>query len=439
MNTFKFKGGIHPPENKLLTENLLIENFSSPRYVYIPLLQHIGSVCEAIVKVGDRVLKGQKIGESSGTMSVPVHSSISGKVVKIEILPFTLRGKVNTVVIENDFMNESINFEGIENYTQKSKEELLNRIKELGVVGLGGALFPTHIKLNPPKDKLIESLLINASECEPYLNSDNRISIEKAQEIIEGIRIAMHILEVPQAFIGIEDNKKEAIEALKKVLLNINDIKLAVLETKYPQGGEKQLIKAICNKVIPSGKLPMDIGVVVINVTTAYWIYNSIVRGYPLIEEVITVSGKAVKNPKNYRVPIGTHIKDILEEVGLDRNSMDKLLTGGPMMGISQHTEEVPVIKGTSGILALTQEETNPYKSKACISCGKCVDVCPMGLSPLMYAKFAQFEKWEEFKEYNLMECIECGSCQYVCPAKRPLTEGIRIGKAKLRAMDLKN
>ncbi len=437
MALFKFKGGIHPPENKSSTEHLAIENFKSSKLLYIPLLQHIGSVCEPLVKIGDRVLKGQKIAESTGTVSVPVHSPASGKVVKIDILPFTLRGKVNTVVIENDFQEESVEFQKLNDYKSKSKEELLNKMKDLGVVGLGGALFPTHIKLNPPKDKKIEILIINASECEPYLNSDNRISIEKSNEIMKGIEIAMHILDVNKAYIGIEDNKKEAIESLKKSLNN--NIELAVLETKYPQGGEKQLIKAICNKNIPSGKLPMDVGVVVINVTTAYWIFNSIINGLPITEEVVTVSGGAIVTPKNYRVLIGTPIKEIIESTGINREIMDKLITGGPMMGIAQHTEDVPVIKGTSGILALTKEETNPYKSKACISCGKCVDACPMGLSPLMYAKFAQFEKWEEFREYNLLECIECGSCQFVCPSKRPLTEGIRIGKAKLRSMETKN
>lgn len=439
MTLFKFKGGIHPPENKSSTEYLVIENFKNPEIVYIPLLQHIGSVCEPLVKIGDRVLKGQKIADSTGAVSVPIHSSVSGRVIKIDILPFTLRGKVNTIVIENDFQDELIILNTLDNYKTKSKNELLDKIRDLGVVGLGGALFPTHIKLNPPKDKEINTLIINASECEPYLNSDNRISIEKTADIIKGIEIAMYILGVHKAFIGVEDNKKEAIESFKKALINKTDIKLAILETKYPQGGEKQLIKAICNKNIPTDKLPMDVGVVVINVTTAYWIFNSIINGYPVIEEVITVSGGAIETPKNYRVLIGTPIKEIIESVGINREKMDKLLTGGPMMGIAQHTESVPIIKGTSGILALTPEETNPYKSKACISCGKCVDACPMGLSPLMYAKFAQFEKWEEFKEYNLLECIECGSCQFVCPSKRPLTEGIRIGKAKLRSMEIKD
>ena len=438
MALYSFKGGIHPPEKKDSTENLKIENFPAPQYLYIPLLQHIGTVCDPIVNIGDRVLKGQKIAESSGKLSVPVHSSVSGIVKKIEILPFTLRGKVNTIVIENDFLEEEIKNEEIVNYKEKTKEELLDLIRDRGLVGLGGALFPSYVKLNPPSDKKIENLVINASECEPYLNSDNRLVIENSFEIIKGIEIALHILGIKEATIGIEDNKVEAIENLRNALKAYPNIKLAVLPTKYPQGGEKQLIKVIYNKVIPSGKLPIDIGFVVLNVTSAFWLYNSIVKGKVLIEEIVTVSGGGISAPKNYRVPIGTRIKEILDAVGFKKEITEKLLTGGPMMGISQYTDEVPVIKGTSGILALTKEETNPYKSKSCISCGKCVEVCPMGLSPLMYAKFAEFEKWEEFKEYNIFDCIECGSCQFICPAKRPLTEGIRVGKAKLRSMDIK-
>lgn len=435
MKLFNFNGGIHPPENKSSTENFEIIEFSKPNFVYIPLLQHIGTVVEPIVSIGDRVLKGQKIGESKQTLSVPIHSSVSGKVIKIEILPFSLRGKVNTIVIENDFLEEEYEYESILNYKERSFEELIEIIREMGIVGLGGALFPTYAKLNTAKDKKVNKLIINSSECEPYLNSDNRVAIEYSKEIINGIEILMHLLSINHAVIGIEDNKKIAIDKLKSSLNGRDDIDLAVLETKYPQGGEKQLIKAIYNLTVPSGKLPLDLGVLVLNVTTVLWIYNAIIKRKPLTHEILTVSGGAIISPNNYRVPIGTPIRDLLELCKYDMNKTDKLITGGPMMGIAQYTDTVPVIKGTSGILALTKEETNPYKSKSCISCGKCVDACPMGLSPLMYAKFAEFEKWEEFSDYMVFDCIECGSCQYVCPSKRPLTEGIRIGKAKLRSM----
>lgn len=435
MKLFNFIGGIHPPENKNSTENLEIIEFSKPKFVYIPLLQHIGTVVEPLVSIGDRVLKGQKIGESIQSLSVPIHSSVSGKVIKIEILPFSLRGKVNTVVIENDFLEEEYIYENFPNYKEKKFEELNEIIRDRGLVGLGGALFPTYAKLKTAKDKNVKKLIINSSECEPYLNSDNRVSIEYTDEIIRGIEILMYLLDINDSVIGIENNKHIAIEKFKLALDTRKDIELAVLDTKYPQGGEKQLIKAIYNLNIPSGKLPLDLGVLVLNVTTVLWVYNVIIMGKTLTHEIVTISGGAIGSPNNYRVPIGTPIRDLLELCNYDMSRTDKLVTGGPMMGIAQYSDMIPVIKGTSGILALTKEETNPYISKSCISCGKCVDACPMGLSPLMYAKFAEFEKWEEFSEYKIFDCIECGSCQYVCPSKRPLTEGIRIGKAKLRSM----
>lgn len=438
MTLFKFKGGIHPPENKELTEMLEIKDFCATKYIYLPMIQHIGSVLEPLVKVGDRVLKGQKIADSQGKMSVPIHSPVSGKIVGIEIMTFTLRGKVNTLIIENDFKEEWTEKTPILNYKNCSKEILLDKIREMGLVGLGGALFPTHIKLNPSPEKKIINLIVNAAECEPYLNSDNRLIIEKTKEILEGIEIILQILGIEEAVIGIEDNKKMAIIELESLIKDSKKIKLAVLKTRYPQGGEKQLIKAIYNKVVPEGKIPPDIGIIVVNITTAFWVYNAIAKGYPLIEEIVTVAGGAIKNPQNLRVPIGVQMKELLDFVGIEREKVDRLITGGPMMGISQYSEDVPVIKGCSGIIALSKEETNPYKAKSCISCGKCVDACPMGLSPLMYAKFAEFEKWNEFREYNIFDCIECGSCQYVCPSKRPLTEGIRIGKSKLRSMDIK-
>ncbi len=314
-------------------------------------------------------------------------------------------------------------------------EELLGIIRENGIVGLGGAAFPTHVKLNPPKDKKIDTLLINGAECEPYLNTDNRLMIEMPEEFIKGIEIVMHILDVKKAIIGIENNKQEAIKIVREYLKNREDILLYELETKYPQGGEKQLIKAMLNRDVPSGKLPLEVGVVVQNSATLYSIYNAVYNGHPLIEEIITVSGKGIGKASNLKVAIGTHIKEIVEEVGIDREVTKKLVTGGPMMGIAQYTEDVPIIKGSSGILALSKKEINPTRSRSCITCGKCVTVCPMNLSPLMYSKLVRFENWEELKNYHLLDCMECGSCQYVCPANRPLTEAIRLGKAKLRSM----
>lgn len=435
MKLFTFKGGIHPPEYKALTEDKAIEDFRPSKMIYVPLLQHIGVILEPLVKVGDHVKKGQKIGDSQGFLSTPVHSSVSGTVKKIEMYPFPVSGRVITVIIENDFKEEEEVYETHSDYKALSKDELLKLVRERGVVGQGGATFPTHIKLNPPKDKTIDTLLINGAECEPYLNADNRLMLEQTEKMVAGVDIIRHILGIKTTFIGIEENKHEAIEKMKEAVKRYDGMEIAVLKTKYPQGGEKQLIKAVVDRDVPSGKLPAEVGVVVQNTATAFSIYEAIVEGKPVIEKVLTISGAGIKEPKNLRVKVGTRFNELLEYCGINREVTEKLVMGGPMMGLAQYSEEKPVIKGTSGLLALTKKEMRPYKSRACITCGKCVDICPMNLSPLMYAKYARFEKWDELKKYHLMDCIECGSCSYVCPANRPLTEGIKIGKAKLRSM----
>ncbi|UUV19446.1 electron transport complex subunit RsxC [Fusobacteria bacterium ZRK30] len=438
MKLFTFKGGVHPSENKVQTENEAIQTFDAPKMVHVALLQHIGAPLNALVKPGDRVLKGQKIADSEAFMSAPVHSSVSGVVKKIEFLPFPLSGKVNTIIIENDGEEELAELTTIKDWKSAPKEDLLAMIREKGIVGVGGACFPTHIKLNPPKDVTIDTLVMNGAECEPYLNADNRLMLEDPKSIIEGIKIIMHILGVKNAKIGIENNKPEAIASMIKASEGDNGIEVCPLKTQYPQGGEKQLIKAILDREVPSGKLPSAVGVVVQNTATAALVYEGIVKGMPLIEKVVTISGKAIKKPMNLKVRIGTMFRDMLDYAGVEREDVDKLVMGGPMMGMAQHSEDVPVVKGTSGLLALTTAETNPCKAKNCILCGKCIGACPMGLEPLMYAKLAKFNQWEEMGKYKLMDCISCGSCSYICPANRPLTEAINIGKAKLRAMPRK-
>lgn len=438
MKLFTFKGGVHPSENKVQTENEAIQIFDAPKMINVALLQHIGAPLNALVKPGDRVLKGQKIADSEAFMSAPVHSSVSGIVKKIEFLPFPLSGKVNTIIIENDGEEELAELTTIKDWKKASKQELLAMVREKGIVGVGGACFPTHIKLNPPKDVTIDTLVMNGAECEPYLNADNRLMLEDPKSIIEGIKIIMHILGVKNAKIGIENNKPEAIASMIKASEGDNGIEVCPLKTQYPQGGEKQLIKAILDREVPSGKLPSAVGVVVQNTATAALVYEGIVKGMPLIEKVVTISGKAVKKPMNLKVRIGTMFRDMLDYAEINREEVDKLVMGGPMMGMAQHTEDVPVVKGTSGLLALTTAETNPCKSKNCILCGKCIGACPMGLEPLMYGKLAKFNQWEEMGKYKLMDCISCGSCAYICPANRPLTEAINIGKAKLRTMPKK-
>lgn len=434
MKFFGFRGGVHPPENKIQTENMAVEEVKAPKMLYVALLQHIGAPLDPIVAVGDRVLKGQKIADSQAFMSSPIHSPVSGTVKRIEEHVFPLMGRIKTVIIENDEQETWAELSKIEKWENVDRRTLLTMIREKGIVGIGGASFPTHIKLDPPADAKIDTLLLNGAECEPYLNSDNRLMIENPEKIVNGIKIIKKILGVNRAIVGIEENKPEAIASMGKAVEGTG-IEIAPLKTKYPQGGEKQLIKAVLDRQVPSGKLPSAVGVVVQNTGTAAAIYDGIVNGIPLIEKVVTVSGKGIINPKNVKIAIGTPFSYLLDYCGVNREVVDKLVMGGPMMGMAQFSEEAPVIKGTSGLLALTKEETNPYKTRACIGCGKCVEACPMGLEPLMFARLAAFEQWEQLKEYSLMDCIECGSCAYICPANRPLTEAIKIGKSKLRAM----
>lgn len=434
MRFFGFKGGVHPNDNKKRTENMAIEKIPMPKMLYIPLLQHIGSPLEPIVKVGDKVLKGEKIADSQAFLTAPIHASTSGTVKKIDMHDFTLMGKVKTIFLEPDGEETWCELKGISDYRAADRAELIAKIKDCGVVGLGGASFPTSIKLNPPADVKLDTLLLNGAECEPYLNSDNRMILEHPEKVIAGIQILKHILNVEKAVIGIEDNKPEAIAVLTKHLGDTG-IEIAPLKTMYPQGGEKQLIKAILNREVPSGKLPSAVGVVVQNTTTAAAIYDAVVEGKPVIEKVVTVSGLAVKNPKNLLVPIGTQVSELMDNCETDREIIDKLVVGGPMMGMAQYTVDVPVIKGTSGVLALTTAETNPYKPRPCIVCGKCVDVCPMGLVPAMYVRLGASSMWQEMQESNVMDCIECGCCAYICPSNRPLTESIKLGKATLRKM----
>ena len=433
MRIFGFNGGVHPPENKTQTEHKAIEEVVMPKMVYIPLLQNIGAISKPLVKIGERVLKGQKIGDTEAFISSPIHSSISGIVKKIDELDYPLLGKVNTIVIENDEKNEWCELSKIENWENVSKNELINLIREKGIVGLGGAAFPTQVKLNPPKDVKIDVLIINGAECEPYLSSDNRIMIEESNKIIQGIKIIKKILEPQEIYIGIEDNKPEAIAAMQLAAQGTG-IEVVILKTRYPQGAEKQLIKAIINREVPPGKLPSSVGVVVNNSTTAAAIYEGIVEGKPLISKVITVTGKGINNPKNLRVPIGMKFGEILEICDYNKDITEKIVMGGPMMGIAQYTEEVPVIKGVSGILALTKQEINDYKMRPCILCGKCVSVCPLGLVPLMFGRLGAYQEWDKMEEYRVMDCMQCGSCQYICPSNRPLTESIVLGKTKIRA-----
>lgn len=428
-DVLSFLGGIHPPYHKENTQAKPIEKLEPPGVVVIPLQQHIGASCDPVVKVGDVIKKGQKIGESRGFVGAPIHSSVSGIVKSITMSPHPTLGQGMAIIVENDGLDQlddSIRGNDLDSLPPK---EIVDIIRESGIVGMGGAAFPTHVKLSPPSDKEIDTIILNGAECEPYLTTDHRLMVEHADHIIYGLRAIMKVLGVKNAYIGIEDNKPDAIEAIKKVARRYKNIHVKVLKTKYPQGAEKQLIEAIIGRQVPSAGLPMDVGVVVNNVATAAAISNAIKDGMPLIERVITVTGKGVSEPKNLLVPIGTPFSYIIDKCGGTRGTLKKVISGGPMMGLAQYTLDVPVVKGTSGILLLTSEEVQTSKEQNCIRCAKCVEVCPINLMPLMLSAYSKNQDYESCERLNVLDCIECGSCSYICPARKPLMQNIRIAK----------
>lgn len=434
MSLKTFNHGIHPSYNKELTQSKKIEKASLPSKVVIPLQQHIGAPCKPLVKKGDTVAEGQKIGETTTFVTAPVHSSISGKVKEIERLPYPGGGKVLSVIIEGDGTvkdwgsgDTDLELESI------TKEELRNIIREAGIVGMGGAAFPTHVKLSPPKEKKIDAFILNGCECEPYLTSDHRLMVEEPEKVLLGMKAMMKAVGVEKGFIGIEENKPDAIDALERVTRGSN-IKVVALKTKYPQGAEKMLVKAVIDRKVPVGKLPMDVGCVVNNVGTAFAVYEAVKYKKPLIERVITVSGNGVREPKNLLVRIGTSFEYVLNQCGGMAGEGEKeVLNGGPMMGIAQTTLEAPVIKGTSGITVLTGKEIKPFKYDPCIRCAGCVEVCPVNLMPYKLGDLGRLYRLDEFKAWGGMVCIECGCCSYTCPSKRPLLHWIRVGKVKIR------
>ena len=426
---FKFSGGLKIEEHKELTESSPIVDFPEPKRVVIPLKQHTGATLEPLVKKGDIVKVGDKIGDSKALISSPVHSSISGKVVSIEPHPIPTGEVVPAIIIEateEDPIDELV-LEKRE-WRELKREDIISIVREAGIVGLGGAAFPTSVKLSPPEGIVIDTVILNGAECEPFLTCDHRLMLEKPDEIITGLQIIMKVVGAKQGIIGIEDNKKDAIELLNSKIKGYGDIKVVSLPTRYPQGSEKHLIKAILNREVPSGKLPLNVGVVVNNVQTAYSIAKAVCEGSPLISRVITVSGDGVERPGNFRVRIGTQFKDILEYTGLKQETK-KVISGGPMTGVAQWTLEVPVIKGTSGIIALTSIEEEIYP---CLRCAKCVDACPMGLLPLELGNLAEQKRFDDAYRLYALDCIECGSCAYICPSRRPLVHLIRFAKAEI-------
>lgn len=440
-----FKGGIHPSDKKELSANKPITNANPPQRVIIPLSQHLGAQCKPIVSIGQDVKKGQTIGEPGGFVSAAVHSSLSGKVIAIGEFPNAMGRMVPSVVIENDGKEEWTNLKDDPDYMSLSPDELKEKIKAAGIVGMGGAAFPTLVKLSPPKEKPIDMVIINGAECEPYLTADYRLMIEKPKEVIEGLKIIMKVLGVNKGFIGIENNKPEAIEKIKEAAIpspllpltkgeQVGGIEVCALEVKYPQGAEKMLIKALTGREVPPRGLPMDVGVVVHNVGTALAVYEAARYGKPLIERVVTVTGEGINNPSNMMVKIGTLVSDLIEQCGGFKDGVGKVISGGPMMGFALPSLDVAVTKGTSGILVIPEEGViHAEDFGPCIRCSRCIDICPMGLMPSMLSILSEKGFYEEAKEYNLFDCFECGSCAFVCPSKRPIVQLVRLAKSMIK------
>ena len=436
MKLLTFKGGIHPPYRKEYTEKKALERAKSPKVVYIPLQQHIGASATPIVKVGDEVKLGQKIGEKQGFVSSNVHSSVSGKVIGIEEHEVP-GGRGLCIVVENDFkeeLHESVKPKG--NLENLSKEDIISIITEAGIVGMGGAAFPTHIKTSPPSDKQIDAVILNGAECEPYLTADHRLMLENPEDVVFGLKILMKSLNVSKGYIGIEVNKLDALESIKKEAQKYSDIQVIPLKVKYPQGAEKQLIYACTGKEVPSGGLPMDVGVVVNNVATAAQIAQTIKTGMPLVERITTVTGSCIKEPKNLIVKVGTLVFEVIQQCGgiKEDKNLGKVVIGGPMTGIAQYTMDIPVNKGESGILLLDEKESHKQKPQNCIRCGKCVDVCPAFLQPLYISAYSLKNDFESCEKYRVLDCIECGSCSFVCPSARPLLQSCINAKREIVA-----
>ena len=430
---FSFFGGVHPKENKAYACDKATQVFPAPDVLVIPMAQHIGAPCKPLVKKGDLVTVGQKIGDNQG-LCVPVHASVSGKVKAVEMKPHTNGTNVMSVVIENDHLDtlcEDIKPRTQEEVDALSVEDLINIIREGGIVGMGGATFPTHVKLSGGIGK-VDTVIVNAGECEPYITSDDRLCRENPAELIKGLQIIMRIFGLKEGHIGIEDNKPEAAKALQAQLSAADGIHVDVLPAKYPQGAEKQLIYAVTGREVPSGGLPAAVGCAVFNAATCKAVYDVVYEGMPLIKRIVTVSGDILMEPKNLLVPIGTSFSDLIDACGHSENPY-KVLSGGPMMGAAQYDLSVPTIKGVNAITVLGKKNKYDVEAPKCLRCGKCIDACPMKLVPVLMYKALQSGEVQEMKDTNIMDCIECGSCAYTCPASVPLVLGFRVAKQVIR------
>jgi len=430
-------GGVHPPENKLAAASE-IRYLPVPAKVTIPVSQHIGTPASIVVNKGDSVKTGQVIAESKGFVSSNIHSSVSGKVIKTDTVTDTSGYKQTAVFIdvEGDEWVDTIDRSNeIVTEIKLTPDEIIKKCLASGIVGLGGATFPSHVKLTVPSGKKCEYLIINGVECEPYLTSDHRLMLERGEEILIGVTILMKALSVNKAMIGIESNKPDAIDHLTNLAQAFPGIEVYGLKVKYPQGAEKQLIKALAKREVPAGRLPIDVNTVVHNVGTAFAVYEAVQKNKPLFERVVTITGKSVPEPGNYFVRIGTPVKDLIEAAGGLPDDTGKIVSGGPMMGKALSSTDVPVVKGTSGIVLLPEDESSRMKSMPCIRCAKCVQACPLNLEPYLLMTLSEMELFERAEKERITDCMECGSCSYICPAGRPLLDYIRLGKTTVIKM----
>ena len=432
-----FFGGIHPKYNKEMSTQVTTFHTIEPKVLVIPMQQHIGAPCSPLVQVGDKVRKGQKIGDGEG-LCVPVHASVSGTVIAVEPRPHTSGRMVNAVVIENDFRNESVPAQGMEQpLEQLDADVVLHAIREAGIVGMGGAAFPGNVKAVSSMGH-IDTLIANACECEPYITADDSLLRTKAEQVLQGMMILRQVLSPERVVLAVEDNKAQAIANLKQLLPEFPQIELAVLPTRYPQGAEKQLIQSLTGREVPPAQLPVSVGCAVFNVSTFAAIYRAVRLGTPLTERIVTISGEAIAEPQNFIVPIGTPFHDLISVAGGLNEKTERVISGGPMMGFAQSDLAVPVIKATNSILCLLKDQNGAAENPVCLRCGKCVSVCPMRLQPLYMYRFTNARRVDQLQRLNLLDCIECGSCAFTCPGKLPLVEVFRKGKQLVREANAK-
>jgi electron transport complex protein RnfC len=429
-----FFHGVHPPDNKDLTRSESTRRMPFPDEVVLPLRQHIGAPATPVVRPGDDVDRGDVIAEANGFVSVPLHSSVTGTVEAIELWPHPDGSTAPSIRVSVDPSSAQLPRDrAVPRWQDLSNEQIVHAVREAGVVGMGGAAFPTHVKLTPPKEGKLDVLLLNGCECEPYLTADHRVMLDYPERVFTGARIMMRCLDVERAIIGIEDNKPDAIAAMRKAAPDDLDISVRALPVKYPQGAEKMLIKALIDREVPAGQLPLSIGVVVQNVASIATIAEVFETGLPLIERVVTVTGRGIKRPSNLLVPVGTKLKDLLAACDGMTDDACEVLIGGPMMGFAQSNLEAPVLKGATGVVVLTKAEARASRTYPCIQCGHCVDACPVFLNPQALGALAQIGRYEGMKDYHLDTCMLCGCCSYVCPSNIPLSQLFTVAKGALR------